>query len=525
MNEGKPMKARNSITSKDEKLANEQLKNQWNNIDWGKVEKLVNRLQIRIAKAVKEGKWYLVKRLQYILTHSYYAKLLAARNPTRNKGKRTAGIDGETWSSPEAKMKAALSLTEKKYVAKPLKRVYIEKYGSKKKRPLGIPTMSDRAMQSLYAIALEPIVEATGDRSSFGFRKERSTHDACERVFHCICKKSSPEWVLEGDIKGCFDNISHQWLIDHVPMDKSVLKQFLKAGYIFNRQLFPTDAGTPQGGIISPILANFTLDGIEKLLADNYHKTRSGRISWNHAAKHKVNFARYADDFIVTAKTEEIAKEVKELIRDFLKDRGLELSDEKTLVTHIDDGFDFLGWNFRKYNGKLLVKPSKKSIDKFTEKISSTIDKGRTWKQEVLIDALNPIITGWANYHQSVVSSEIFHKLDHRIWNMLWQWAKRRHPHKPKHWIISRYWHSYGNRNWVFSEGNKQLNLLSDTRIIRHTKLKLDKNPYTDKDYFVERKLNLGIKKLKGIAKKVWVKTKQICKSETETMTNNCCPI
>jgi RNA-directed DNA polymerase len=233
-------------------------------------------------------------------------------------------------------------------------------------------------MQSLYALALEPIAEIKGDRTSFGFRKFRSTHDACEYAFHYLCEEKSPVWVLEGDIKGCFDNISHQWLLDNIPMDKSILKQFLKAGYIFERQLFPTDAGTPQGGIISPILANITLDGIEKLLADKYHKkSKSGRTNSYHAAKYKVNFVRYADDFIVTAKTEEIAKEVKELIKDFLKERGLELSGEKTLITHIDNGFDFLGWNFRKYDGKLLVKPSKKSIDKFTEKISETIKKGK----------------------------------------------------------------------------------------------------------------------------------------------------
>ena len=518
MNEGKPMKARDSITSEDEKLANKQLKNQWDNINWKEVEKLVNRLQTRITKAVNKGKWYLVKRLQYMLTHSYYAKLLATRNPTQNTGKRTAGIDGETWSSPETKMKAALSLTDKKYVAKPLKRVYIEKYGSKKKRPLGIPTMYDRAMQSLYALALEPIAEATGDKTSFGFRKFRSTHDACEQVFVCLCSKNSSEWVLEGDIKGCFDNISHQWLVDNIPMDKSILKQFLKAGYVFEHQLFPTEAGTPQGGIISPILANITLDGIEKILEDKYHTNKSGRIDSNHAAKYKVNFSRYADDFIVTAKTEEIAKEVKELIKVFLKDRGLELSEEKTVITHIKDGFDFLGWNFRKYNGKLLVKPSKKSIDKITEKISNKIDSGKTWKQEVLIDTLNPIITGWANYHRSVVSSEIFHKMDHKIWNMLWHWAKRRHPNKPKQWIVSKYWHSSGKRNWVFSVGDKQLNLLSDTKIVRHTKLKLDMNPHLNKDYFVSRKIRLGVRKLKSVANKVLEKAKKVLQPETETM-------
>jgi RNA-directed DNA polymerase len=507
-----------------------QLKDQWENIDWDKVEKHVNRLQTRIAKAVRKGKWNLVKRLQYLLTQSHYAKLLAVKKVNQNQGKRTAGVDGETWSSPKAKMKAALGLTDKKYKAKPLKRVFIEKPGKKKKRPLGIPTMYDRSMQALYAMALDPIAETLGDRRSFGFRKFRSAHDACEYAFHYLSRKNSPVWVLEGDIKGCFDNISHQWLLDNILLDKTILRQFLKAGYIFERQLFPTDAGTPQGGIISPILANMTLDGIEKMLVDKY-KTKNGKINREVSAKHKVFFLRYADDFIVTANTEEIAKEVKELIKDFLKERGLELSEEKTLITHIDNGFDFLGWNFRKYKGKLLVKPAKKSIDKITENISDTIKRGKSWKQEDLIKTLNPKITGWANYHRSVVSSEIFHTLDSRIWGMLWHWAKRRHPEKSKRWIADKYWHSIGRRKWVFSEGTKQLNLLSDTKIVRHVKLKIDMNPHLDKDYFDSRNSKLGIKKptsiaekVTDIAKKTWGKAKNICNPETVTMTNNCCP-
>src|SRR3972149_1107160 len=285
-----PVNSRLSITPQGEKLENMRLEDQWNNIDWKKVEKHVNRLQARIAKAVKDGIWHLVKRLQHLLTHSFYAKLLAIKKVNKNRGKRTAGIDCETWSSPESKMRAALCLTDKKYEAKPLKRVFIEKPGKKKKRPLGIPTMYDRSMQSLYALALEPIAELKADRTSFGFRKFRSTHDACEYAFHYLRGKNSPVWVLEGDIKGCFDNISHQWLLDNIPMDKSILKQFLKAGYIFERHLFPTDAGTPQGGIISPILANMTLDGIEKMLVDKYHISKSGKMNSNHAAKYKVNF-------------------------------------------------------------------------------------------------------------------------------------------------------------------------------------------------------------------------------------------
>jgi RNA-directed DNA polymerase len=184
-----------------------------------------------------------------------------------------------------------------------------------------------------------------------------------------------------------------------------------------------------------------------------------------------------------------------------------------------------LGWNFRKYNGKLLVKPSKKSIEKVTEKISDTIKRGKSWKQEDLIDDLNPVITGWTNYHQTVVSSEVFRKLDYRIWNMLWHWAKRRHPNKSKQWIARKYWHTVGNRNWVFSTENKQLRFLFETKIIRHTQLKLDMNPYFDKEYFVLRKLKQGAKKLTSTANKVWDKAKRICKPETETMINNCCPI
>lgn len=214
------------------------------------METSVNRLQVRITKAVIKRKWNLVKRLSYLLTHSHYAKLLAVRNVIQNKGKRTAGIDGELWSTPESKMKAALNLTDKRYKAKPLKRVYIEKSDKSKKRPLGIPTMYDRAMQSLYALALSPIAEAMADKHSFGFRKFRSAHDACGQIFTSMCLRYSAQWVLEGDIKGCFDNISHQWLLDNIPMDKSVLKQFLKAGFVFNRTLFPTKAGTPQGGIV-----------------------------------------------------------------------------------------------------------------------------------------------------------------------------------------------------------------------------------------------------------------------------------
>jgi RNA-directed DNA polymerase len=477
-----------TISSQDKKLTDSQLYPNWKTINWLQVEKIVNKLQTRITKAVLQDKWNLVKRLQYLLTHSYCAKLLAVRRVTRNKGKRTCGIDGERWLTLNSKVKAVLSLTGKRYKANPLKRVFINKPGKNKKRPLGIPTMYDRAMQSLYSLALEPIAETLSDMRSFGFRRHRSTKDACQQVFLSLCQKNSAQWVLEGDIKGCFDNINHQWLLANIPMERSILTQFLKAGFIYKRHLNPTKAGTPQGGIISPILANMTLDGIEKLLKTKYSKRGL-----------KVNFVRYADDFIITANSEETAREIKDLIIAFLEERGLELSDDKTVITNINEGFDFVGWNFRKYNGKLLPKPSKKSIKSFLESIRKTISEGTAWTQEALISKLNPRIRGWANYHNSVVSSYIFRTLDHKIWELLWKWAKRRHPKKPKNWIINKYWKRSITRRWNFRTKNNELLLLSKTRIYRHTPLKLQMNPFLDVNYFCERKIKLSHRKRHSI--------------------------
>ena len=289
-------------------------------------------MQARIAKATQEEKWNTVKRLQYLLTHSYYAKALAVRKVTTNKGKNTSGVDKELWSTPASKMRGVLSLTDKGYKAKPLRRVYIEKKGKKAKRPLGIPCMYDRAMQALYAMALDPVAEATGDTKSFGFRKGRCAQDACEYIFAALNHSYSPQWVLEGDIKGCFDHISHEWLIQNIPMDKSILKQFLKAGFVFRNELFPTEEGTPQGGVISPILANMALDGMQRVLAEQFDKNSKGRMDMYTHSKNKVNLVRYADDFIVTAATQETAEQAKAIIRDFLKSRGLELSEEKTKI-------------------------------------------------------------------------------------------------------------------------------------------------------------------------------------------------
>lgn len=482
-----------------------QLEHQWKSIDWKKAEAEVSRLQARIAKATQEKKWNTVKRLQYLLSHSYYAKALAVRKVTTNKGKHTPGIDKELWNTPAVKMRNVLILTDKGYKAKPLRRVLVEKPGKKKKRPLGIPCMYDRAMQALYALALDPVSETTADEKSFGFRRGRSAQDACEYIFTALSRRTSPEWVLEGDIKGCFDHISHDWLIDHIPMDKSVLKQFLKAGFVFQNELFPTDEGTPQGGVISTILANMALDGMQKVLSDRFHTNRLGKIDLRFKNAHKVNLVRYADDFIVTAATKEIAEEAKEIIRGFLCTRGLELSEEKTLITHVDDGFDMLGWTFRRFKEKLIVKPSKKSVKALNASLHNTVlERGKAWRQEDLIRVLNRQLRGWANYHQSVCAKDAFSRTDHILYEMLWCWAKRRHPKKNRKWITANYWYSKGLRNWVFSTKNAELIRLGEVPIIRHTKVRMSANPYLDSEYFIQRKIQNGMKRLSGRFKKIW---------------------
>ncbi len=508
MKGGKPMNDSTSTTAQAERLSDTaKLAGQWKSIDWKQVEAVVNRLQTRIAKAAQEKKWNTVKRLQYLLTHSYCAKLLAVRKVTTNKGKKTSGIDNVLWNSPAQKMKAAFSLTDKGYTANPLRRVYIEKKGKKAKRPLGIPTMYDRAMQALYALALDPASEATADKHSFGFRKGRCAQDACEYIFADLCKKVSPKWVLEGDIKGCFDNISHDWLIANIPMDKSILKQFLKAGFVFKGELFPTEDGTPQGGVISPILANMALDGMEKVLSDRFHTNRLGKVDLRFQNAHKVNLVRYADDFVITAATEEIALEAKEM-----KTRGLELSEEKTVISHIDEGFDMLGWTFRKFKGKLIIKPSKNAIKAFVSTLSETVLKrGKAWRQDLLIKKLNQKILGWTNYHQSVCASDAFAHIDHILFGFLWKWAKRRHPKKRKPWIFARYWHSRWNYNALFCTENKELRKANHTPIVRHRRIRMDANPYLEPDYFSQRQFNHGMKRLSGRFKQVWKNQNGCC--------------
>lgn len=467
----------------------------WNQFDWLQCERKVRRLQARIVKATQEKRWGKVKALQRLLTHSFSGRALAVKRVTENQGRHTPGVDGKCWHSARDKYQAIGSLRRRGYQPQPLRRVHIPKANGKL-RPLGIPTMQDRAMQALHLLALEPIAETTADNRSYGFRPQRSTADAIEQCFIALAKGKSPAWVLEGDIKGCFDNISHAWMLAHIPMDAAILEKWLKAGYVEHRTLFATEAGTPQGGIISPTLANLTLDGLERLLKENFRaKTINGQ-----PFNPKVNLVRYADDFIITGATKDVLEnEVKPLVEQFLRDRGLQLSPEKTCVTHIEQGFDFLGQNLRKFGGKMLIQPSKKNTHNLLETVRRRIRQGWSVPQSQMIRWLNPVIRGWANYHRHIVAKRTFRKVERVIWQCLWRWARRRHPGKPTGWLVRKYWHRLdGLKVFAADSGERTadgkiiwLKLVNPTRIPirRHVKVKMDANPFDPRwrPYFEDR--------------------------------------
>lgn len=455
----------------------------WTSINWKKITQDVNCLQARIVKAVKAKSKEKVRSLQRLLARSLAGRLKAVRQVTTNRGKRTPGVDKVLLDTPEKKWQQAHGLNAAGYKAQPLKRTYVPKKNGKQ-RPLGIPVMQDRAEQSLEQMGLDPVSECTADTQSYGFRKKRSIHDAIGACYNALRLRGSARWIFEGDIKGCFDFIDHDWLLSHIPTRKSKLKQWLKSGYLEKNMFNPTKEGTPQGGIISPTLANMVLDGIESLLASKFNR------------EDKIHFVRYADDFIITGISKELlAEQVQPLIEEFLKERGLSLSAEKTKISHINDGFDFLGFNVRKYKDKLLIKPARTSISSIKSKVRELIRMNKTTKTEDLTRQLNLILRGWGNNYRHVVSKVIFNRLDHEIWKMTWQWAKRRHPNKMLKWIKSKYYQSIGGRTWVFREKDDPNSLLKlgDIPIRRHVKIKANANPYDHEwqHYFINRSQRL----------------------------------
>jgi len=461
----------------------------WHAIQWRAAHQNVRRLQARIVKATREGRHGKVRALQWLLTHSFSGTAIAVKRVTENQGKRTPGVDGQCWSTPATKAKALQQLHRRGYRAQPLRRVYIPKSNGQR-RPLGIPTMKDRAQQALYLLALDPVAETTGDLNSYGFRTGRSTADALRQSFELLRRPTSGAWIWEGDIRSCFEQISHTWLLDHIPMDKAMLRQWLKAGFLENGVWAPTEAGTPQGGIISPTLMNLTLDGLEERIK----ALCPARL---RAKGTKLALVRYADDMIIISSSKELLEEkVVPVVTSFLSERGLALAPEKTKLTHIEDGFDFLGQTHRKFQGKLLIKPARKSVSNLLDKVRAVIKANPQDTPADLIRQLNPIIRGWANYHRHAVSKRIFTYVDYAINTALWHWACRRHPRKRKDWIRRKYFQLADQYGFFGRTTGKKgqtiivrLFVAHLVPIRRHVKIRGEANPYDPAQaaYFEQR--------------------------------------
>ncbi len=463
----------------------------WDSIQWDTPKRHVRRLQERIFRATRDKNWAKVKNLQKFLVRSHSARLLAVRRVTQeNKGKYTPGIDGQIYATSMTRSELVEDVRQTnifKYKCKPLKRVYIPK-SSGDKRPLGIPTVKDRVMQMLVKLALEPEWEARFEARSYGFRPGRRCMDAIWQIwnsFRAFKTVRPSEWVLDADISGCFDNINHDTLLKRVPVFRETVKRWLKSGIIEFGKYFQTKSGTPQGGIISPLLANIALDGMERLFGAENSKGNYTSPSNRRGENNKLNLIRYADDFVVIAPSRErIINYVLPTLQTFLKERGMELNEAKTKIVHRDDGFDFLGFNIRQYHSKArsvcLAKPSKKAVKRHLEHIKTLISKNMQMKADELISKLNPIIRGWANYYCYSNAKETFNYIDYRIWKMLWQWCLRRHKDKGKQWIRHRYFMNLDNRSWIFGERKENVLLFcrSFQAGVKYTPVKGYNSPY-----------------------------------------------
>ena len=441
-------------------------------------------MQKRIYRASKRGDKLAVRKLQKLLSRSWYARLLATRQVTQdNQGKKTAGVDGIKFLTPKQRLHLAKSLKLDGF-AMPTRRVWIPKPGGNEKRPLGIPAMVDRAKQALAKLALEPEWEAKFEPNSYGFRPGRSCLDAIGAIFNSIRKR--PKWVLDADIAKCFDRIDHKTLLSKVNTYSQMTRQikaWLKAGVFDNGVFGRTEEGTPQGGVISPLLANIALHGMEQVVKQ-YATTLKGEKSKNQRT---LSLVRYADDFVIMHPEKEVVENCQAIIGKWLNQIGLELKEEKTGIVHTHDGFDFLGFNIRQYKTgkysskqgfKTLIKPSEKSVKKHLDNLANIISSHKAASLEALVSRLNPMIRGWSSYYSSVVSKATFDRLDNLLYEKLRRWSRRRHPNKSASWVAYKYWKTQGNKNWVFGSNKATLITHSETPIVRHAKVKGGASPY-----------------------------------------------
>lgn len=465
----------------DHVYSKDDLAAMWNAIDWTTVREIVFRQQCRIARAALERNLEEIPVLQDELVHSDEAKALAVWEVMHRKSRNTPGVDGVVWESPAQWMSAALHLNTGTYESLPLYRFYIPKE-SGKLRPLGISAMQDRAMQMLYNFALQPVAETWGDSHSFGYRLYRSAKDACAVIRQFLsAEKGDDIWVFDADITGCFDNIRHDWLIRHIPVSGKYLRQVLKSGYIDEGKYFPTSRGVPQGGIISPVLANMTLDGLEPRLMKAFGRqhNRSDDTGW---AGPGLRFVRYADDFVVLTSSRSVAEEVWDETSGFLKPRGLELSEEKTRIVRIRDGFSFLHWRFQKGNNEISIRPSDASVHHVRQALGRFFATGQFPSPDELIRKLNPLLRGYAFYHRNVDAKELFCSLDECIRKKIPECLAGCFPNERIETLTKRFFVQSENGCPQFRTGTESLYLLSSTPAGNHELPCTEKNAFLDRD-------------------------------------------